>query len=52
MPTIGFEKTTYSVVEGDTATVCVAVQCGSLQQETVVNLSLENGTAKGHYVHA
>ena len=48
MPTIGFEMTAYPVVEGDSVTVCASVQCGSLQQEIIVNLSIANGTAIGH----
>ena len=40
--------TAYSVVKGDNVTVCASVWCGSLQQETIVNLSIANGTAKGH----
>ena len=48
VPTIGFEMTAYSVVEGDNVTVCTSVQCGSLQQEIIVNLSTANGTAEGH----
>ena len=40
----------YSVMEGDNVTVCAAVLCGSLRQETTVTLSTVNGTAKGHYM--
>ena len=41
--------TAYSVMEGDNVTVCVGVLCGSLIQETTVNLSIAiDDTAEGH----
>ena len=32
-------------------TVCVSVKCGSFLRETTVNLSLANGTVKGHCIN-
>lgn len=48
MPTIGFNSAAYSVMEGDTATVCAAVLCGRLLQDETVMLSTKNDTAIGY----
>ena len=47
VPTIGFEKSSYSVVEGDTVTICVTVMCGRLLRNETVMLSIIN-TTRGH----
>ena len=48
MPTIGFNRSSYSVVEGDTVRVCVTVLCGQLLQNETVMLSTMNNTARGY----
>lgn len=47
MPTVGFNKSSYSVMEGDTVTVCVTVMCGRLMQDETVMLSIIDNTARG-----
>ena len=51
MPTIGFNKSSYSVVEGDTVTVCITVMCGQLLRDELVILSIRDGTERGHCVN-
>ncbi len=48
VPTIAFEMSSYSVVEGDTVMVCASVQCGHLLQDETVMLSIIDGTATGY----
>ena len=48
VPTIGFEMTAYSVMEGDTVTVCASVLCGSLLQDEAMISLITNDTATGH----
>jgi hypothetical protein len=38
----------YSVVEGDTVTVCASVLCGRLLRNETVMLSITDGTARGY----
>jgi hypothetical protein len=50
VPTIGFNISAYSVVEGDTVTVCASVLCGRLLQNETVMLSITNNAARGYYI--
>ena len=45
--TIGFERTEYSVDEGDQVEVCVVVRSGTLQRDAVVRASSIDGSAAG-----
>ena len=38
----------YSVVEGDTETICATMMCGHLLRNETVMLSIVNNTARGH----
>ncbi len=44
---VGFEMTSYSVVEGDSVQVCVGVATGTLQRNITLNIYAINGTAYG-----